>query len=774
MKSIRNIGFLVLGLTCPGASYAQDSLDLGFENGEQGKTPQDWFVPTEGWTAELTDEKANEGSRSVKLSMPGETTALFGNLMRTLDATTYRGRRVVLRSKMLVQGPGRGQMWLRVDRMNGEMGAFDNMELRPILVGDWKDAVIGVDIDDDAALLNIGFMSNGGATIFIDAVGLEDMGGPKVSPQSPSDPRPLSPRGLENLTAAAHLLSYVRFFHPSDQAVGVAAWDDFAVYLMERAEPATDADDLVMRLDEAFKPIAPTLQLWAGTPDQQPPMPVPPESATVMKSWKHTGVGALPSSIHQRVYTSEIERLSIPPKEDSDVRIYVVKTLGGGVSCRLPVKSYADDKGTIPHGKTPEEWEKTVGKPALTALNRSTRLAGVALGWGVLQHFYPYFEVVNTDWLGCPLAPTLKGIWSDALVVALAKAAEDPDKIAYLYTLWEMIAKLHDGHADVSNRSLSTSSFLPLALEWAGNELVVVGSDASVGDAVRIGDVVVAIDGRSTQECFDRVSKWISAATDGWRRWQSIRRITVNLPTEDPVRITLRRPDGLGYSVMPHRVKEMPMTNWLKRPANGSEAAPGIVYFNLVGATTSELNQTMTKLEGARGIIFDLRGYPSDGAMDLMSHLIDSPATSARWVLPISRLPDREQVEWFDAERWSLQPQSPRLKARIVFLTDGRAISYAESILGIVEHYSFGDIVGSTTAGTNGNVNPFTLPGGYVVSWTGMKVLKHDGSQHHGVGIAPTVPVVPTAAGIAAGRDEVLEKAVEVLQAKLGSGRGEK
>lgn len=748
-------------MNCPGACFAQDSLDLGFETGALGKTPQDWFVPTEGWTAGLTEEKANEGSRSVKLSLPGESTASFGNLMRTLDATPYRGSRIVLRSKMLVQGSGRGQMWLRVDRMNGEMGTFDNMELRPILVGDWKDAVIGAEIDDDAELLNIGFMSNGGATVFIDVVSLMDMGGdPKVTPQSPSDPRPLSPRGLENLTAAARLLSYVRFFHASDQAVGVTAWDHFAVHLMERAEPATDADDLAKRLDEAFKPIAPTLQLWAGTPQQIPQIPAPPEKATAMNSWKHIGIGALPSGHRSPVYSSGSERLSVPPKEDPYAPIYVVKSLGGGVSCRLPVKSYADDKGTIPHGKTPVEWEKTAGKPSLTALNRSTRLAGVALGWGVMQHFYPYFEVVNTD-------------WNQALVVAQTKAAEDPDKIAYLDTLREMFAKLQDGHANVSNRSLNPRSFLPLALEWTGNDLVIVGFDASVGDAVRIGDVVVSMDGRLAQECYDLVSKSISAATDGWRRWQSIQRITVNLPTEDPVRITLRRPDGLGYSVMPNRVKEMPMNIALKRPANGIEPAPGIVYFNLDGATTNELNQSMTKLEGARGIIFDLRGYPSDGAVELMSHLIDSPATSARWVIPISRLPDREQIEWFDLERWSLQPQSPRLKARIAFLADGRSISYAESILGIVEHYKFGDIVGSRTAGTNGDVNTYTLPGGYLVSWSGLKVLKHDGSQHHGVGIAPTVPVVPTPAGIAAGRDEVLEKAVEVLQAKLGSGRGE-
>jgi len=98
-----------------------------------------------------------------------------------------------------------------------------------------------------------------------------------------------------------------------------------------------------------------------------------------------------------------------------------------------------------------------------------------------------------------------------------------------------------------------------------------------------------------------------------------------------------------------------------------------------------------------------------------------------------------------------------------VFITDGRAISFAESMMGIVEGYRMGEIVGQATAGTNGNVNPLALPGGYTVGWTGMRVLKHDGSRHHGVGILPTVPVRRTRAGVAAGRDEPLERAIEVV-----------
>jgi C-terminal processing protease CtpA/Prc len=50
------------------------------------------------------------------------------------------------------------------------------------------------------------------------------------------------------------------------------------------------------------------------------------------------------------------------------------------------------------------------------------------------------------------------------------------------------------------------------------------------------------------------------------------------------------------------------------------------------------------------------------------------------------------------------------------------------------------------------------------VVFTGMKVLKHDGSRHHGVGIQPTVAVARTRAAVAAGRDELLERALDVVR----------
>ena len=136
--------------------------------------------------------------------------------------------------------------------------------------------------------------------------------------------------------------------------------------------------------------------------------------------------------------------------------------------------------------------------------------------------------------------------------------------------------------------------------------------------------------------------------------------------------------------------------------------------------------------------------------------------TSAQWHVPIVTRPSDTRTFVRQGE-WAIPTVSPPLQAQKAFITDGRAISYAETLMGIVEHYRLGAIVGAPTAGTNGNVATIAAPGNVVVAFTGMKVLKHDGSRHHGVGIQPTVPVARTIQGAVQGRDEVLERAVEVV-----------
>jgi C-terminal processing protease CtpA/Prc len=163
-------------------------------------------------------------------------------------------------------------------------------------------------------------------------------------------------------------------------------------------------------------------------------------------------------------------------------------------------------------------------------------------------------------------------------------------------------------------------------------------------------------------------------------------------------------------------------------------------------------------------VVFDVRGYPRDRR--IVSHLTEDTILGFHGLVPWSVYPDRKRiVAWDDRFRWVLPPRTPRIRGEVVFLTNAAAISFAESVLSMVEADSLGQIVGQATAGANGTVNPFDLPGGFLLAWTGLKVLKPDGRQLHRVGIQPTVMVDRSIAAVRGGKDEYLEKALQLIRA---------
>ena len=172
----------------------------------------------------------------------------------------------------------------------------------------------------------------------------------------------------------------------------------------------------------------------------------------------------------------------------------------------------------------------------------------------------------------------------------------------------------------------------------------------------------------------------------------------------------------------------------------------------------------ISKLAQATGVVFDVRGYPTDAGAQILPYLIET-SEADRW-MHVNKIvgPFGQSAGW-QSMGWNLRPKSPRVAGKIVFLTDGRAISYAESVMGYVADRKLATIVGGTTAGANGNVVTFTVPGAFRIAFTGMRVTGHDGqAPHHLVGIKPDVPIAPTIAGLRAERDEVMDRAVSLIR----------
>jgi len=424
--------------------------------------------------------------------------------------------------------------------------------------------------------------------------------------------------------------------------------------------------------------------------------------------------------------------------------------IGDGLRVRMPLAMAADNRYEPGDDQKVDAFVKRV-QDFSSEEHEVIATANIAISWSIFQHFYPYFDQIETD-------------WDEVLVTSMKSAAAVKDRDSATRSLKWLVAKLHDGHGNVIDpRSYRGMKFLPVSFDWVEDQLVVV---ASRDESMKVGGVVTHIDGVTAKQRLENDETLISGSPQ-WKRYRSVSAISQVSGSVETVSLRLKR-DGKEWEVSlapessrPPVPEKLPVIDTIEE---GEEDGTGTVYYVDLGrAETKGVDPMIEKFVFAKGIVFDVRGYPR-GTQYLFQHITDEHLQSAKWLVADQVRPDRVDMKTFDERgRWQMPPREPRFKGKVVFITDGSAISYAESCMAIIANHKLAPIVGSPTAGANGNINPFTLPGGYRVIYTGMRVINHDDSQHHVFGVQPTVPLKPTVQGIRDGRDELLEKAIEIL-----------
>jgi C-terminal processing protease CtpA/Prc len=559
-------------------------------------------------------------------------------------------------------------------------------------------------------------------------------------------PASATPSGVDGPRALALAYGYVRFFHPTNAASAVD-WNSWLLHAVDAVKDADSPEEIRSALEAELAPLTVGTALTVGEAPASEALCLFPMEPYVFN--QHVGVG-LPDTpyppedhlyLSKRVYAAN--GASRNPLFDTTPACgtTVVKDLGAGISLRLPL--------AIPL-RLDQTQAPLFGMPALEQFDTETaNLADVIATWSILQHFYPYFDVVAVD-------------WGAALDQALAEAKVATSIDEQQHVLRRMIARLGDGHGYVYRQDggAGAQGGLPIMVDLVEGGVTVT---KSLSAQLHAGDVITAIDGLDALD----VLTGMKAEVSGSDQWKT-KRALLNFgggAFGTTAHLTVRR----GEQTL---ALDLPRTSGFVDNEFGHEdffeAAPGIFYVNLDKLDMEHIDARMAELAAARGIVFDMRGY-SAGNEQVLAHLTDHPLRSAYFNIPQTVYPDHMPAPTYDTgdeTRWLLEPLAPRFHGRAVFLTGGRAISYAESIMGIVEAYELGDIIASTpTAGANGNVNIITTPSGFRIHFTGTQVVKHDGSVHHLRGIQPTIVVQRTLAGVKAARDELLDAAVGVIEA---------
>jgi hypothetical protein len=544
------------------------------------------------------------------------------------------------------------------------------------------------------------------------------------------------------------------FDNMMDRAVTTATWQAGTI----TGEVAPDAEavlvgGLVMGQEGWFDAF--TLEVGDGKGGWTPVALADPEFDQAGKGWS-VGTGSAPGggqaflldvvagaraggpaahvTAPRHELTEDLLADSPPPGELAEI------DLGDDLRAYVPIALWSRKAGgTLPAG------DRGPLDAALAALPEAidpgvAAIADVIVAWNVYAHFYPYLDVIATPWHGY-------------LDRALAAAVPVRDAAAGFTVVEQLVVAAEDGHGGVMP---DPGAPLPLALEQVEGKVVVI---ASANPAVEPGDEVVSIDGVTAADALAAALAHESGSLH-WRTDRAVSSIGRGA-LGSTATLSLRR---AGAIVDVTVARGAAPAKFVYPPIG--EVEPGIWLIDLSRAEPAELAAKAATLASARGMVFDLRGYPN-GTHDVLSHLMDTPEHD-RWmhIAQILRpnLPGRPPpVHGWTSVGWDMAPVAPRFTAKVAFMTGPGAISYAESVMGYVEALGL-PIVGAATAGTNGNVQVVTLPSSRRFTLTGMKVTRHDGSRSHSLGIAPTVPAGRTIAGVTAGRDEVLERAIGVVK----------
>lgn len=428
---------------------------------------------------------------------------------------------------------------------------------------------------------------------------------------------------------------------------------------------------------------------------------------------------------------------------------FINEPIGNNLTCVIPLVLLTNNSATYPKSEASSFIRLKAEIDSINIpdeFNMQANLASVVVAWNVLQHFFPYFDVIDTDWnkvLGETLESTLGN-----------KQKED-----YFVTISQMFAKLDDGHGIVSGEQMSC---LPIRAELIENKIVVT---ASTNALLKRGDVIKKIDGKPAMAELQEKEKIISGSPQ-LRRHRALNIWGGKFNSGDTELIIER--DGKEQNVT---VPNSAPGNMFFNPIDSRkylsetivEIEPQIYYVNMTNSTEDDLNKKMDVLANAKAVIYDRRGGSKMDFFPIIPHLIEVPVTSAWWNVPQTIYPDRKEVE-FSKSNWSIQPKQPLFKSKTIIINVPSVVSAGETTMGIMDHYNLATTVGETTAGCNGNINTIKLPYGYYAWFTGMKVLKHNGEQLYIKGFQPDYPVTKTLQAIKEGRDEYLEKALEIAR----------
>jgi C-terminal processing protease CtpA/Prc len=720
---------------------------LGFENGTAGTFPAGWTGTADGTV--VTDcTVAHSGKCSARIERTSSSSGDFSYLQVSLPIS-FTGQMLTWSGWVKTQDVnGYAAIYFGEYDSSGNNYGFSTTQYLPVEgTTDWTQYTLTLPLNGQATTLHIGALLGGTGTAWIDDLQLLVDGQPVANaPAKGSLPvgftgdhqfdsgsgvaiASLSDIQIQNLALLARVWGFLKYYHPAVTS-GQHQWD----YDLFRALPpvlaAGDgptanqaiADWITARLGNTVAPCNPCATLNRGDLYM----------GTNLDWISDTSLlGSSLSQTLQSIYTN---------RSPSPASFFV--SLATGVDNPI--------------------FENESDYPALALPDSGYQLLGLFRFWNMVEYFYPDRDVMADDPSSSPT------YWDDVMVQSIPGIAMAQSSLEYQQQLLLFIAKINDTHANLwsslAARPPIGSCQLPVQVRFVQGCPVVTGylSAGGASSGLQIGDVIQQLDGTAVT---DLVAQWTPYYADSNQaaRLRDIGNAMTQGACGTASVSILRGPQQLNLT--PNRVP----TSTLDLTSNFEDNLPGntfqmlskdIAYLKLSSVVAAQSANYVESAASTKGLIIDIRNYPSDFVVFTLGNLLASEAVNfVQFTYGDVATPGAFHWQW---PPLGLTPAQPHYSGRVVLLVDGITQSQAE-YTALAFRAAGAIIVGSTTAGADGNVSTVPLPGGLSSLFSGIGVFYPDHTPTQRVGIVPDIVVESTIAGIGAGRDEVLDEAIHVV-----------
>ena len=175
-----------------------------------------------------------------------------------------------------------------------------------------------------------------------------------------------------------------------------------------------------------------------------------------------------------------------------------------------------------------------------------------------------------------------------------------------------------------------------------------------------------------------------------------------------------------------------------------------------------EINEIMDKFLDKKGLIVDLRCYPSDFIVfSLSRYLLNEKKDFVKFTSGNIKTPGLFTIKNYENRVGG--NNKDYFKGKVIILVNEVTQSNAEYTAMALRVAPNAKVLGSTTAGADGNVSDIYLPGNIFTYISGIGVITPEGAETQRIGIVPDIKIEPTIKGIREGKDEVLDRAIELI-----------